>query len=76
MNITIDESFDNVKTQLVNTALLGAAFQSETPYENPDGSPVTINEDYFGNIRNTETPLVGPLQNLKKGKNKIKVWSN
>jgi hypothetical protein len=76
LNITIDESFDKVKTQFVNTALLGAAFQSETPYENPDGSPLTIHEDYFGNSRNTETPLVGPLQNLKVGKNKIKVWGN
>lgn len=76
LNITIDESFNNVKTQLVNTDLLGAAFQSETPFENPDGSPVTVNEDYFGSERTTETPLVGPLQNLEKGKNKIKVWSN
>jgi hypothetical protein len=76
LNITIDESFGSVKTQMVNTALLGAAFQSETPFENPDGSVITINEDYFGNIRNTETPLVGPFQNLKVGKNKIKVWGN
>ncbi|MDE5419070.1 DUF1565 domain-containing protein [Labilibaculum sp. DW002] len=76
LNITIDESFAKVKTQLVNTALLGAAFQSETPFENPDGSPVIINQDYFGKPRNTETPMVGPLQNLKVGKNKIKVWGN
>ena len=74
LNITVDESFMNVKTQFVNTALLGAAFQSETPFENPDGSPVTIDNDYFGNTRNTEVPLVGPLQNLKIGENKIKVW--
>ena len=63
-----------MKTHLVNTALLGAAFQSETPFENPDGSPITINNDYFGENRNSETPIVGPLQNLKIGKNKIKVW--
>ncbi|MEP1487556.1 MAG: right-handed parallel beta-helix repeat-containing protein [Algibacter sp.] len=74
LNMTIDESFKNVQTQMVNTALLGTAFQSETPFENPDGSPMLINEDYFGKIRNTETPLVGPLQNFKIGKNKIKVW--
>lgn len=75
LNITVDESLYRVKTKPVNTALLGAAFQSETPYENSDGSPVTINEDYFGTNRNTETPLVGPLQNLKIGKNRIKVWN-
>ncbi len=76
LNITIDESFENVKTLMVNTELMGAAFQSETPFENPDGSPVTINEDYFGNQRTTKTPFVGPFENLKLGKNKIKVWSN
>ena len=65
-----------MKTQLVNTDLLGAAFQSETPYENPDASPVTINKDYFGKVRTKGTPFIGPFENLKLGKNKIKVWSN
>ncbi|MGQ1784612.1 NosD domain-containing protein [Saccharicrinis sp. GN24d3] len=74
LNITIDESLESVETKVVNTELLGYAFQSETPFENPDGSPVTIDTDYFGNARNTDSPLVGPLQNLKVGKNKIKVW--
>jgi hypothetical protein len=76
LNITVDESFAQVKTKMVNTELLGAAFQSETPFENPDASPLTINEDYFGKTRNTKIPMVGPLQNLKIGKNKIKVWGN
>ncbi|WP_132217716.1 DUF1565 domain-containing protein [Mariniflexile fucanivorans] len=76
LNITTDESFKNVQTKLATTALLGAAFQSETPFENPDGSPVTINEDYFGNKRATDTPFIGPFEDLKIGKNKIKVWGN
>ena len=45
LNMTVDESFKRVKTQLVTTALLGAAFQSETPFENRDGSPITINQE-------------------------------
>lgn len=61
---------------MVNTTLLGTAFQSETPFENPDGTPVTISEDYFGSERTSGTPLVGPFENLKIGKNKIKVWRN
>ncbi|WP_339884901.1 right-handed parallel beta-helix repeat-containing protein [Polaribacter vadi] len=76
LNITIDESFGKVKTQLVNTALLGAAFQSETPFENPDGSPITIDKDYFGKVRTSGIPFIGPFENLKIGLNKIKVWSN
>ena len=50
LNITVDESFGKVKTQLVNTALLGSAFQSETPFENTDGSPVTVTEDFLVTI--------------------------
>ncbi|WP_117882406.1 DUF1565 domain-containing protein [Aureibaculum luteum] len=75
LNMTVDESFKRVKTQLVTTALLGAAFQSETPFENRDGSPITINQDFFGKIRTKEIPIVGPFENLKIGKNKIKVWN-
>ncbi|WP_299781662.1 right-handed parallel beta-helix repeat-containing protein [uncultured Formosa sp.] len=74
LNITIDNSFNSVKTKTVNTELLGVAFQPETPFENPDGTPVTVNKDYFGNQRTTKTPFVGPFNELKSGKNKIKVW--
>ncbi|MFB9057302.1 right-handed parallel beta-helix repeat-containing protein [Mariniflexile ostreae] len=75
LNITVDESFQNVRTQIVDTPLMGMAIQSETPFENADGSPIELNEDFFGNKRDTETPRVGPFQNLKIGENKIKVWS-
>jgi hypothetical protein len=75
LNITVDASFQNVKTKLVNTELLGMAFQSEAAFENKDGSPITLNKDFFGNQRDTETLMVGPFQNLKTGVNKIKVWS-
>ncbi|WP_163400083.1 DUF1565 domain-containing protein [Flavobacterium fluviatile] len=74
LNITIDDSFQKVTTRFVNTALLGAAFQSETPFENPDASELTIDRDYFGSKRTAGSPFVGPLENLKIGKNKVKVW--
>ena len=75
LNITVDESFANVKTNIVDTQLMGVALQTETPFENVDGSPITLTEDYFGKARTTKVPLVGPFNNLKLGKNKIKVWS-
>lgn len=75
LNITVDESFETVKTQVIDTELMGVAFQPETPFENKDGSPITLDEDYFGNKRNTDTPLVGPFEHLTIGENKIKVWS-
>lgn len=35
----------NVK--LVNTELLGMAFEPEQSFENPDGTPITFDKDYF-----------------------------
>ena len=35
------------------------AFEPEQKYENPDGTPITFNEDYFG--RKAEDLLPGPF---------------
>ena len=44
----------------VGTETLGMAFEPEQAYENPDGSPIAFNEDYFGRIRQ-EKSACGPL---------------
>ncbi|WP_405607940.1 right-handed parallel beta-helix repeat-containing protein [Polaribacter sp. Asnod1-A03] len=75
LKITVDESFAKVKTNVVDTQLMGMALQTETPFENVDGSPITLIKDYFEEIRTTKVPLVGPFNSLKIGENKIKVWS-
>nr|MCR5031405.1 hypothetical protein [Lachnospiraceae bacterium] len=46
--------FDLVKdfaVHTIDTQTLGKAFEPEEYYENPDGTPITFNEDYFGNKR-------------------------
>jgi hypothetical protein len=43
---------------------------SEAPYENPDGSPITIDFDLFGNKRG-EHPSAGPIENIGTGRVKI-----
>ncbi len=45
---------------IVDSDTLGKAFQPEERFENPDGSPITFNEDYFGAHRGA-TPLPGPF---------------
>jgi len=57
----------------VTTALLGKAKVTGGAYENPDGSPLTITTDYFGNKRNPENPFPGPFEEPMSGKS-IKVW--
>jgi hypothetical protein len=67
------KDFNNFKTETVTTAILGKAKMPRTAYENPDGSPLVLNRDYHGNPR-TSTPVPGPFETSKNGKNRFKVW--
>jgi hypothetical protein len=60
-------------TTMVNTSLLGKTKVSGLAYENPDGSPVTIDTDYSGKKRGAK-PSPGPFENPGEGEVKIKVW--
>ncbi len=52
----------NHKSYLVTTSLLGQAAIPGLPFVNPDGSPLTVDRDYFGNARNEPTPTPGPFE--------------
>ena len=57
-------------TETVSTALLGQAFESEEKFENPDGSPIVFNEDYFGNHR-AVNPQFGPFEAVPTDKTEL-----
>lgn len=72
--VALDNSLSGLKTHLITTSLLGKAKMSKEAYENPDGSPLKIDHDYFGEKRSELNPSPGPFENPGKGKFKIKVW--
>ena len=74
LEITLDEAFAGMATETVTSALLGMPRLVEERFENPDGSPVRVNTDMLGNVRGIN-PTAGPIEGLKAGKNRIKVWS-
>ena len=43
-------------------------------FENPDGTFLLLDKDYFGNVRSGQTSTAGPFVNPEKGKGVIKVW--
>ena len=45
---------------LVTTGTLGMAFEPEQPFENPDGTPITFDTDFFGRPAG-ERPVAGPF---------------
>ncbi|MDO4189179.1 MAG: right-handed parallel beta-helix repeat-containing protein [Lachnospiraceae bacterium] len=45
---------------IINSDILGEAFEPEQRYENPDGTDIIFDEDYFGNHRGIAT-IPGPV---------------
>ena len=46
---------------MYGTAVLGEAFEPEERFEEPDGTPILLCEDIFGNQR-SERPVPGPFE--------------
>ena len=61
-------------THLITTALLGKAQIAGLPYENPDGSPLCLNADYFGKKRDRTNPTPGPFERPGSGQLALTVW--
>ncbi|HEX5153184.1 MAG TPA: DUF1565 domain-containing protein [Parafilimonas sp.] len=74
LEINLDKNWLTAqKRKLVTTATLRHAQIPNLPYENPDGSPLTIDADYFGNLRNASNPSPGPFEIKSSGLQKIKL---
>ena len=65
---------DTQPTQPVTPERLGKTLVSQTTFENPDGTPMKLATDYFGNPRDMANPGTGPFAGLKPGRHEIKVW--
>ncbi|WP_322171211.1 right-handed parallel beta-helix repeat-containing protein [Acutalibacter caecimuris] len=50
-----------VKAPFISTHTLGMAFEPEQPFENPDGTPIFFDQDYFGGHR-AVNPMPGPFE--------------
>ena len=45
--------------KMITSETLGMAFEPEECYENPDGTPIAFDTDFFGDLRD-ENPMAGP----------------
>ncbi|MEI6783275.1 MAG: carbohydrate-binding protein [Verrucomicrobiota bacterium] len=62
------------KCKTVTMEMLGKAPVPMLPYENPDGSSMTIDSDYSGKKHDVEHPTSGPFAKPDEGNIRIKVW--
>ncbi|NMC36919.1 MAG: DUF1565 domain-containing protein [Bacteroidales bacterium] len=69
-----DRSFTEHKVKIINTTLLGKAKIPKADFDNPDGTALTIDRDFFGNKRTPENNTAGPFSNIRKDGNKLNLW--
>jgi len=67
-------SWSGEKTQMITTKLLGKAKIPKAAFDNPDGTPLKIDSDYFGKKRSEVNPSAGPFEKPGEGEIKLKIW--
>jgi hypothetical protein len=73
LHCTLPEGFDAFTAVPVTTADLGRVRIVGAEFENPDGSPLTLDSDILDrNVTGKAAP--GPCACLKAGKNRVRVW--
>jgi len=70
LDTEVFDYIDKLKVHMIDTKTLGKAFEPEQLYENPDGSPITFDEDYFGNKRGLNV-YPGPFALKEFSKNSL-----
>lgn len=74
LEINVDEKLLQMQTHIYGTDNLGMPRITEALYENPNGTPLLLDRDYYGNARKGKI-YVGPFADLKAGKNRFKLWA-
>jgi len=73
LEIHLKKELLDVPAQIVSTETLGTVRIVDAIFDDPNGKPITLDHDYLG-ARRSEKPLVGPLEGLRPGFNRVKVW--
>lgn len=60
LDTNVYDLLQNFTTTMVDTETLGKAFEPSQSYENPDGTPILFDRDYFGQQRG-DSILPGPF---------------
>lgn len=63
--------FDSPSCRQITTSILGTTKLTDYHYENPDGSEIVIDKDYFKAERSSLTPVAGPFESAITGSRKV-----
>lgn len=66
LELRLSKTICSQHNKLVKIGLLGKARVDAAVFEDPDGSPITINSNYFAKKRNIRNPMSGPFGTLEQ----------
>lgn len=72
LHLPLRKDWQDVACARIHTGMLGQAHIPRQRFENPDGSPITINEDAHGRPR-ASTPFPGPFE-ITEDTATIQIW--
>ena len=76
LEISLDKEWSVEQSRnTISADLLGLAMIPNLPFESADGTPVHIDKDYSGSLRNLVNPFPGPFETSQGGKQRIKIWA-
>ena len=70
LSTNLYEFLGDFADSMVNSDILGYAFEPEERFENPDGTDIIFDSDYFGNHRGVRV-LPGPFANAEDAGKKL-----
>jgi len=73
LEINVKKEMLDVPAKIVSTKTLGTVRIVDAIFDDPNGNLIVLDRDYMGASR-SEKPVVGPIEGLKPGANRIKVW--
>jgi hypothetical protein len=69
-----NKALTEYRCEPITSALLGKAKVPNAQFENPDGTPLNIDIDYYGNTRAANIIIPGPFKTISEGDLMLKVW--
>ena len=74
LSFSLDKAYTDQKVQLITTDLLGKAKIPKANFDNPDGTKLIIDKDYFGKTRTPDNNRPNPFVELPIEFNELTVW--
>jgi len=74
LNLKLNQEYYDFRGEVITSQILGKTRVTKTMFENPDGTPLKVDKDYFGHVRSSGNATPGPFVDLGKRELNIKVW--